>query len=104
MRRVIVAAIVPLLAVAAFTTAAGASGTYPPVPPKPTVGVPQAPVKVVVVKGVPTGPRPALSRTGTSSTVPLLALGLGSVVVGTTLVGLARRRRGAELLAQAPST
>ncbi len=101
MRRVIVAVILSVGAWATFAAAAGA-GTYPPVPPQPKVGVPQAPVEVVVVKEVPARPR-VLSRTGTSSTLPLLALGLGSVVVGTTLVGLSRRRRAAELLSDARS-
>lgn len=102
MRRVIVAVILCLLAWAMLGTVAGA-GTYPPVPAEPQVGVPQAPAKVVVVKGVPAGPRAPLSRTGTSSTIPLLALGLGSVVVGLTLVGITRRRRGPELLSDVPS-
>jgi LPXTG-motif cell wall-anchored protein len=101
---VIVAVVLSALAWASFTTAALAAGSYPPVPGPPTVGVPQVPVKVVVVKGVPVRPRVPIVRTGTSSTVPLLALGLGSVVVGTTLVGLSRRRRSAELLSDAPSS
>ncbi len=97
------AVILSALAWASFTAAALAGGTYPPTPTPPKM-VPQAPVKVVVVKGVPVRPRVPLSRTGTSSTVPLLALGVGSIVVGTTLVGLSRRRRAAELLSDAAST
>jgi len=42
-----------------------------------------------------------LSRTGTSSTVPLVELAGGSVIVGLGLVSTARRRRLAAL--QAPT-
>ena len=96
MRRVIVAVIFSLLAWAMAATVAGAQ-TYPPVPPSPEVAVRRAPV-VVVVKGVPARQRPALSLTGTSSTLPLAGLALGSLVAGLTLVGVARRRRTAGLL------
>jgi len=48
---------------------------------------------VVRVQGVPFAPAQALSRTGTSSTVPLVELAGGSVIVGLGLVATARRRR-----------
>ncbi|HEV3401947.1 MAG TPA: LPXTG cell wall anchor domain-containing protein [Acidimicrobiales bacterium] len=93
-----------ILSVLAWTIlgSVAAASNYPPKPAAPQAGAPQ-PGRVVVVKGIPPRPRAALSRTGTSSTVPLLALGLGSVVVGTTLVGLSRRRRAADLLSDAAS-
>ena len=96
MRRVIVAVIFSVLACTVFASMAGAQ-TYPPVPQSPTVAARGTPV-VVVVKGAAARPRQALSRTGTSSTVPLASLALGSLVVGLTLVGVSRRRRAAELL------
>ncbi len=100
-RRMIMAVIVSVLAWAILGSVAAAA-TYPPKPAAPQTGAPQ-PSGVVIVKGVPSRPRAALSRTGTSTTVPLLALGVGSVVVGTTLVGLSRRRRAADLLSNAAS-
>ena len=88
MRRLMVAVVLSLLAWAVLGTVAGA--IYPPEPAAPTVRAVKA--RVIVVRGAPAR-RAALAVTGTSSTVPLVAVAAGSLALGLTVVGLTGRRR-----------
>lgn len=118
LRRTMLAVALCASALLLFATSAGAQ-TYPPVPGGPTGGGGVTPIvapvgtgvsPVVVVQGAPTvgvtsaggagsvGVVPgaqALSRTGASSTLPLIALATGAVVLGFTLLGVTRRRSSA---------
>lgn len=103
MRRVIAALVLSVLVWALLGLPASA-GIYPPVPDEPSIQAPKARVaRVVVVRGAPVRAGQALVRTGTSSTLPLIAVAVGSVVLGVTLVGVTRRRQLAELPAGTPT-
>jgi hypothetical protein len=72
--------------------------TYPPVPaPVVRAAVPKTErvSPVVVVQDVPAPRTHALVRTGTSSTMPLIAFGSGSLLLGGMLAAAARRRHSA---------
>ena len=97
MRRSVFAVAV-LLVVATLALGAPGAGaqTYPPAPtsgPGPGVSAEDPGTRVVNVHGTPQ--RVALGRTGASNTVPLVAIATGALLLGVTLVGFARRRRGA---------
>ena len=105
MKRRAIAALVLSLLVWAFLGLPASAGIYPPVPDEqPSIQAPKARVaRVVVVRGAPVRADQALVRTGTSSTLPLIAVAVGSVVLGVTLVGVTRRRQLAELPAGTPT-
>jgi hypothetical protein len=93
------ASVVAVLLIVAARTLGGSSAGAQTYPPAPTGGSPsgvssQAPGSTeVVVQGTPR--RGALGRTGASDTVPMVAMATGSLLLGATLVAVARRRRAA---------
>lgn len=91
-RRTMVAVVVCTSAWMLAATAAFAA-VYPPAP------ITQAPVAgptvspVVHVQGAPSSGGHALSRTGVSSTIPLVIFAGVLVLIGLALLGVSRRRR-----------